>query len=353
MVTTEEGGHIVAEPNFFDQFDVAVKTEIPTTNFFDQFDVAVNEGVSTPEPSEPGFVERTANTFDEAKTSITDSIMQGYDDNYDTSKLDPAMAEKFGMPTKSPMQRTGEVVSETLGAGSNILMDGGLTLIQSLVPDAWEDAIIDYSRTTWEKIAQSPVAREGLEVAKSGMEAYGEWAKENPDYAQAIGDAVAVGSLGRSGAPRRGDTYLKRQQKLGVSNRKGHTKEMLTPASKKNNYGSYYEDKQGTVRWDPNTWTREVIDEVVRVPEVNPSKSYVHNMNAVREASQGYKGVLDDLVSTKGTTINKQAVKHGLANKVNSLSDDTLLTGNPLDKAIKIYTKASKLIDEAEPEPCV
>lgn len=334
--------------NYFDRFD-DVPTEAPLTggqNFFDQFDEAPTE--APPEAAqEPGFLERSQDTLADAGTGITDALFGNEDEYADTSNIDPATMETFGAPTESPMQRVSEAGATALGAASNVLVDGGLSLIQSVMPDSWEERVKNFSREAWDKIMTTP-ARQGVEALEKGYEHYKAWAEENPEWAQTVEEAVSVGSMGRTG-PKRGDTYIKRQKKHNISNRKDQTRQLLEPDTKDFTNWDYYEDTGGTVRGSPKTWTKEVLDEVVRVPDVKPKKSYVHNMNAVRTKSKDYKDELDSLVSAKGKQdINIDSVKTGLANRVNSLDKETLLTGDPLAKAIKIYDHATDLLDEAD-----
>ena len=167
----------MAEPNFFDQFDDEPlgPTDAPP-NFFDQFDpVAEAE-----EEAETTFAERTAETVQGAATSITDELL-GSETDMDTSNIPEDVLGHFGAPTTSALERTQGSVADVVGATSNVVIDGGLTLIQSIMPDSWEESVKDFSRSAWESISESPIMKEGIEVAKSSYEEYQKWAEKNPE----------------------------------------------------------------------------------------------------------------------------------------------------------------------------
>jgi hypothetical protein len=298
-------------------------------------------------------------TLEEAQMNFGDKVLDGQIQGVDTSNISPEMMEKFGEPTASLAERTQSAASEVLSAGSSILVDGGISLVRSLIPDSWEDSIVDFSRDKWEAIAKSPIMQQGIEYAKAGKKEYDEWAKANPEWATRLNEAVNIGALGRApgktlpgqtpNAPKlRGETYIRKQNKNNMNNRKAATQELLEPPTKKNNYGKYYEDKRGTVRWDPNSWTRDVIDEVVKVKDVSPKKSFVHNMNAVRGRSQSFRKELDDLVSTKGTKVNVGGLKEKLQSSVDSMADEVLLSSDAEKMAAKIYRKTEQLLDASD-----
>jgi hypothetical protein len=361
----------MAEPNFFDQFDGSPTPtqalEAPEgANYFDQFDEEKDvEDMTSEEVQKKTYAERSMGTLQEAGTSISDALAQGVDTGYDTSNIDPATMDALGAPTFGPQERVQTALSDTLSAASNIVVDGGLTLLQSIVPDSMQDFVIGYSRQAWDEIAQTPVMREGIALAQAGAEEYAAWAKENPNHAKRLEESINIGALGKARrgtkgtrkegemrteqpnyTPRRGETYLKKNKKDQMNNRKAQARDLIAPDNYDPKNGSYYEGTDGTVRWDPNTWVKETMDEMVKVKDMNHKKSYVHNMNAMREKSQSFKIELDELVLTKGGAVDKQSLKTGLANSVNALEKEVLLSGDAEAIARKIYAKTTRLIDE-------
>lgn len=328
------------------------------------------EDQTAEEAQETTWTGRSTETLKGAGTAISDALTESMDTGYDTSNIDPATMDALGTPTFGPQERAQTAISESLSAASNVIVDGGLSMLQAIVPDSMQDFVIGYSRKAWDEIAQTPIMKKGIEAASMGIQEYAEWAKENPNHARRLEESINIGALGKArrgltgkdvstdmrGAqttierpqytPRRGETYLKKNKKDQMNNRKAQARDLVAPDNYDPKNGSYYEAPGGEVRWDPNTWVKEVMDEMVKVPDMNPKKSYVYNMNKMREKSQSFKDELDELVRTKGGTVNKQSLKAGLANSVNALDSEVLLGTEAGGIARKIYAKTSKLIDE-------
>ena len=257
----------MAQPNYFDQFDDAPLTTGKPTNYFDQFDPTPAEIAAEAEP-EPSFGERTMDTLSSAKTSITDELM-GSETDMDTSNMDPAMLEAFGAPTTSALERTQGSVADTVGATANVVIDGGLSLIQSILPDSWEDSVIDFSRSAWEAVSQSPIMAEGIEAAKAGMKNYNEWAEKNPEWAKRLSDVVDVSSLGRTaGIKRAGVTpeHIKRGRTAGLKQKKNirNNRVKASTTLTKTNGTSLLPTTAllGSVRW-PVSWLRSPTSSTV------------------------------------------------------------------------------------------
>ncbi len=343
----------MAQPNYFDQFDDAPLTTGKPTNYFDQFDPTPAEIAAEAEP-EPGFGERTMDTLSSAKTSITDELM-GSETDMDTSNMDPAMLEAFGAPTTSALERTQGSVADTVGATANVVIDGGLSLIQSILPDSWEDSVIDFSRSAWEAVSQSPIMAEGIEAAKAGMKNYNEWAEKNPEWAKRLSDVVDVSSLGRTaGIKRAGVTpeHIKRGRTAGLkqkknirNNRVAQMNEILEPP-KGTGEGKYYinQDKwYKPTTYDGSAWEREVARELAKVPDVKYGGTYVDNLNATRTRSLEFRDKLDELVASKGAPVSKEKLLAKLGNKINRM-DENLLTGEAREKAIKMYEHLENVV---------
>lgn len=349
--------------NYFDQFD-GMPPASAEGNYFDQFDQQEVETGRLVEP-EKGFMGRAKDTLADAQLGFQDNVIDATVQGMDTSNMDPELLEVFGAPQYGMDERIQSAASEVISTGSNLLVDGGMTLVKSLVPDSWEDAIVDFSRKSWETIAKSPLMQEGIKYAKLGAKEYGEWAEENPEWARKLGEVINIGALGRApgkvlpksipDAPKvRGDTFIRKQAKEGTNNRKAAVQGMLEPATKSFHHGKYYEaplkggGRGGEVVWDPNSWTREVIDEVVRVGDINPKRSFVHNMNAVREKAFGFKNELDELVRTRGRPVDLDDVKRQLQESVDNMADEVLLGADAEQMAGKIYRKAEQLLDASD-----
>lgn len=260
----------------------------------------------------------------------------------------------FGSPEdyKSPAEHAQTMASDAIKWASDRIVDMGFTAAKAIIPDDWEDVIVDYSERGWSELMKNDGFRTGIEMAQAGMDKYGKWAKENPELARRLEEVVNIGAVGmKPVTPNTPLTYPKlerRVTKRALNNRKGAITEMMEPIGKKG---------EGTLRINPDTkrkeyvpskWEQDVNEVVMKVPQVDPKAPYTDNMNAVRDASRSYRQELDSLLKGSEGVVDKQAIKTGLANRVNSLHDETLLTGNAFETATKIYKKAETLIDESD-----
>ncbi len=320
--------------NPFEQFNTpAEQPEVPKDpNPFAQFNTPAVPALVEEPQTESGFFSRS---LDELKgLGEINTTFDKYGD---------------GSIPKSPAQVVVGEAADVLQAGSNILVDGGLTMLDTLMPDVWQEAVKDFSREKWDMVLANPVAQKGLEAAKSGLETYNAWAKENPDWAESLEDIVSITPLARAANFRpRGETYIRKLNKEGDSNKKRRVFDMLRPVNKDLSKDKYFENDKGVIIWDPSTWTREIIDETTKVEGVSPNRSFVHNINALEAAVDAERKSLDARIAKSEKPINLQSVKTGLANKVNNLESETLLVGDALTTGMRVYKRAAQLLDESD-----
>ena len=331
--------------NYFDKYDDMPTAKGPTTkgNYFDKYDEPA-EPVAAPAAEEegPGFLEKAKGHAQSAATGILDSYMGSPDFNSDA-----LFQQELGVPMTG-QRGTAGAIAETVGAASNILMDGGIELVQAILPDSWEDAVVNFSRATWEKANENPTFREGIQLAVKGGEAYSKWAKDNPEYAQAVADAVAVGSLGKTGKVNRGKRMQDEAAEAMVNNRKASARKTLEPA-KGTGDGEYYESlKSRTVRYDPSPWEREVADELAKQKNYNPKRSSTYNMTVAREEATLARESLEAALDAGAKPIDTQKVRQGLINKVNNIDKHTLLTGEASEKAVRMYHYVDELLEASD-----
>lgn len=304
-----------------------------TENYF-----ATREQERPPEQP-PNFFKQKEETLNQAKQ---DAIAE--------TPIADRLAQEFGSPEdyKSPAEHAQTAASDAITWVSDRVVDMGFTAAKALIPDDWEDAIVDYSEQGWTTLMKNDQFRTGIEALESGTEAYGEWANENPELARRLGEVINIGAVGAKPiAPNTPLTYPRLERKVtkrALNNRKGAVTEMLEPIGKKGEGTLRINPKTKKKEYVPSKWEKEVNKEVTRVPTVDPKAPYTNNMNAVRDYATTLRKDLDKLVEVKGEAINKQSVLTGLANKVNNLADETLLSGNAFDVAKKIYKKADELI---------
>ena len=253
---------------------------------------------------------------------------------------------------KSPAGHAQTATSDAISYVGERIVDMGFTAAKALIPDDWEDAIVDFSEASWTKLMQNPKFAEGIGFAKDGLEAYQGWADENPDLSRRLEEVINISSVaGSKLVPSKAGDFPQLERKVAakdLSNRKVGVSQMMEPIGKKGEGNLVINPKTKVKEYVPSKWEQEVNDVVVRTPGVNPKTPFTDNMNAVRNRALSYKDELDTLVLKIGGDIDKQKVLTGLANKVNNLHTETLLSGNALDMGIKIYGRAQELIKASD-----
>jgi len=143
----------------------------------------------------------------------------------------------------------------------------------------------------------------------------------------------------KGGLQRKRATFGTRQEAIA---------DMMVPIGKKGG---------GTITINPKTKRKEYVPsdrekvinaEVVRTAGINPKDPYTTNFRKLEDKAEKLRNNLDAFISSRNAPVNKQALKTGLANKVNSIDEDTFLVGNSRDHAITMYAKAQKLIDASD-----
>lgn len=343
---------------FLDAMDeetvVPARTSVPApvatgvNPFMDALDFEEESELTLRPKSEvkPGFLDRTKGTIQDTATSIVDTVMgQGPDWN----AADPMAVEQQPAGRKALHVLGGDLIP----AVSNVLVDAGFTAARQFIPDSWEDAIVDHSKEAWDVVSSKPGVKEGLEMAKQGMEAYGEWAKENPMLARDLESviniaAVAVPLARGPGAGKAGAAIERRGQQISRNNRKAQVTKLMEPIGKKGD-GTLTLNQWGTKEYVPSKWETEMNREVMRVPGFKPNRSFTENTEAVRERAKYYKDELETHIKKKkNPTIDKVQLQVGLANRVNAIDTDTLLVGDAAKMGRKIFKKAKKLIDKSD-----
>lgn len=256
-------------------------------------------------------------------------------------------------PNRDPAAKTQGMIAAGVTGVSNVLMDGGLTMLDTLVPDVVQDAVKDYSREKWEAVASNPVMKTGLEVLGQGWDAYQEWAEEHPDESERLAEVLELGSLGRTPSAMktpRGATIKAHAYRSVKNKRVRQTQKSLEPAMGTGD-GHYEIDKSTLLNkriYKPSPYEIQVAEQMAKTKGFNPNASSTENMNVAWKEARKIANELEAKLAKVDKPINVQSIKQGLANKVNNLADETLLVGNSLEKAIKIYGQAEKLLDASD-----
>jgi hypothetical protein len=339
----------MAEPNIFDQFDRA-PSQSTRENIFDQFDPV--EEAAAHEEEQPGFLERSTTRLQEMGTSIVDAFGAEDEEYYDPEKISSDIAEAYGPATRSPAEQVQEAGSELISGVSSVLVDGGLTLVDNLIPEDWQESIADFSRSSWEYLNQSPIIREGVALAQDSLEAYEEWAKENPDYANRLEEIVNITAVARpKGTKPAGQAYDRKLAKERVTNRRKAVDKSLEPATPKGGDGELVltPGRLGRYEYKPSKWERKRNNTVTQVKGYNPNKSSLHNRNELLLEAGRTKDTLTRYIVDKGNPeIDTAKLKETLTGVVDHLDTQTLLTGDAKQKALIIFQKAEELIDASD-----
>lgn len=341
---------------------------------------------------EPNFVERSSGRIQQAGRAMTEDLQGKEMAGFDTSNIDPETMEAFGSPTEPFDQRVAGVIRESSVAAGDILLDGGITFIQKYVPEDWQESIVDFSRETWDKFMSSPKFKEGIQMLGSGVEAYQDWANAYPAYADAIGDAIAVGSWARPGGKKPTTDLVTRQranrsdwkgenfgEQLGLNaqnyssgvtpsfkptvgdrtvnqagrrknqSRLNQAKDDLEPIGAERDPTRVRYGARGQKYYDLSSFDEGVAKELVRVPDYSPRRSLVFNMNSARRQALKLKEDLENKITRLGNpAINRSEVQKRLSAVKSSLPNENMLSQPSKEFVNQAFTKINSLINESD-----
>jgi stalled ribosome alternative rescue factor ArfA len=319
--------------NPFDQFDTAAG---PQVNPFDQFD-------------EPDPVVQSKVAAEQRTADVAGDILGVNDPRTPTQLMDEYEA-KLGPAegARSPAEITQSAVADSITWASDRIVDYAFTIGDAIIPDAWQDLVVDTSAKTWNAMMQKEWFREGIELAKQGKASYDKWAEENPDYANRLEEVVTIGALTRAPKTREGTRLDELVTQRAAKTRGDKVRKMMEPPGKKGQGNLRINPKTKVKEYVPSEWEETVNKEVIRVPKVDPKKPYTDNMNAVRNEASAARNRLDTIVRQRGGDIDIGTLRGELNDLVDGLSERTLLTGDAYKIGESIYKHADDLLAKSD-----
>lgn len=336
----------MATANPFDQFDEVAAdvaaTPAPETNPFDQFD--------TDEDKNLGSNSNNPSAEQSYLTRISDALTA--DRAVDTSNVPEDIAARFGDTAGRELgAKAQDVVSDTLVTGAETIFNGGLAMARAILPDDWEEAIVDTSRNAWTRAMSNSTFREGIEYLKEGKASYDGWAKENPEASKRLEEIVNVGAVGAGKVPgvktgtNFGESVVRSADINLKNNRRAQISELLEPPAGKGQ--GHYEIVNGKKTYMPSEWEKDVAREVARVGDVNLRKPVTTNVNHIRDKSMKLREELDGYIIGRGNPeVDMNKIQVGLANKLNTLDSKSLLVGDAMTSAQKVFNVAQDVLAE-------
>lgn len=328
-------------------------------------------GVEEAPQEEDGFLGRSGDALSEMAGDVTEEFT-GKDEFFDMSNVDPEIAAALGEATQGPSEMVQGALSDIFQTGSNILMDGGITMVKNLVPEEYHEDIKTFARDAWDVVATDPTVRVGLEALKSGAKAYSEWANENPDASSRLEEVVTIAPGIRAGTGKKvswktmdgetktiatpgarkspGTDQKRKAQTKQRNNRRAQVDQDLEPINREAGGGRMEPNKHGGGQhYAPDDWERIRNDEVVRVQGYDPKARAAQNRNVLEERVNGLRDKLHaDIEKAGNPVIDRQKLTATFANRINAIDEVDFLSPNARDHAMKVYGQAQKLIDASD-----
>lgn len=302
---------------------------------------------------EVGFLERTGGTLINMGTEISDALFA--DKQMDFGGKYPAgYEEALGAPKKPMSMRVVDAIgNKAIPAVAEITFDAAISGAQAVLPDAWEDAIIDFSKESLEWVASNELAQEGIKIAEKGVGAYAAWAEKNPTAAEQLSGIINIATLGKtpttliSRKPKIGPQIKRSGEKQGWAARKKDMAEKLEPIIKLQGPGKTSIDPLTgrTIYETTDEWSLQIAEEVAKVQKVKKSTPNVTAMNTVREKAIDYRRQLEGLLKSRGNPkINLASIQSRWANKINEMVKNPFLTTQGLATGEKLIDLAKQFI---------
>ena len=282
-----------------------------------------------PTPSvepESTLTSRAGDVFQERKASIAETMSQPLGFGNIT---DPENA--LGISDRATM-----VAGDLIGGFGDITGDALMTGAAAMTPDF----ILEGVGNAFKTIAETDAGREGMKAATQGIESYNNWAKDNRNDAKYLESWFNIGLIATPPTPI--PTTIKgivldagaSLQETGAAITKGGLKElqgtknelvtaMLEPTNTKK-LGSLDLKSEGvlfeTVSYSPEIgYTRDSVDIIAEIPEVDPKKTYTYNSNVIEKARQAEQKKLEAILGRTPVVVDSDVVTQELGKRAGAL----------------------------------
>ena len=229
-----------------------------------------------------------------------------------------------------------EQATQALGAVAGGFLDltgrAVVAGIEVLVPDSLEEPLLDAMASSFDWLMNTEAGEAASQAFGQGYDAYAEWKKENPQDAKTFESVVNIGLIAApakvkskaSPVPSFGRTATK-VERAGIKQKAARTRrqvqDMLFP--EKPTAEMVARTKQeGFIRrnvLDLTNREKQMIDNVMKIPEVKTSRSYQYNYNAIRNANQAKANQLKADLDKMNIVIHPETVQSGIAANLDNL----------------------------------
>ena len=283
-----------------------------------------------PVEPESTLTSRAGDVFQERKASIADTLSR---------PVATEAGDILGTQQEGALSFSDKVVrtaGDLVGGFGDIAGDTLMTGAAAMTPDF----ILEGVGNSFKAIAETDAGREGMKAATQGIESYNNWAKDNPDNAKYLESWFNIGAIATPPTPI--PTAIKgivldaeaSLQETGAAITKGGLKElqgtknelvtaMLEPTNTKK-LGSLDLKSEGvlfeTVSYSPEIgYTRDSIDIIAEIPEVDPKKTYTHNSNVIEKARQAEQKKLESILGRTPVVVDSDVVVQELHKRAGAL----------------------------------
>jgi len=275
-----------------------------------------------PVEPESTLASRAGDVFQERKASIAETMSQplGFG-----NVTDPKNALGIG-------DRATMVAGDIIGGFGDITGDALMTGAAAMTPDF----ILEGVGNSFKAIAETDAGREGMKAAAQGIESYNNWAKDNRNDAKYLESWFNIGAIAVPATPIKGvvlDAGASLQEtgaaitKNGLKKIQGTKNELVTAMLEPTNtkkLGSLDLKSEGvlfeTVSYNPEIgYTRDSIDTIAEIPEVNPKKTYTYNSNVIEKARQAEQKKLESILGRTPVVVDSDVVTQELGKRAGAL----------------------------------
>ena len=278
-----------------------------------------------PVEPESTLTSRASDVFQERKASIADTLSRPVA----TEAEDILGTQQQGaLSFSDKLVRT---AGDLVGGFGDIAGDALMTGAAAMTPDF----ILEGVGNAFKAIAETDAGREGMKAATQGIESYNNWAKDNPDNAKYLESWFNIGAIATPPTPIKGivsDAGASLQEtgatltKNGLKSLQGTKNELVTAMLEPTDIARIpTEDLTSkgfldTITYDPQVgYTRDNIDIVSEIPEVNPKKSYTYNSNVIEKARQAEQKKLESILGRTPVVVDSDVVTQELGKRAGAL----------------------------------
>ena len=278
-----------------------------------------------PVEPESTLTSRASDVFQERKASIADTLSRPV--ATDAGAI-LGTQQEGALSFSDKVVRTG---GDLAGGFGDIAGDALMTGAAAMTPDF----ILEGVGNAFKAIAETDAGREGMKAAIQGIESYNNWAKDNPDNAKYLESWFNIGAITTQATPIKGivsDAGASLQEtgaaitKGGLKSIQGTKNELVTAMLEPTNTARIpTEDLKSkgffdTITYDPDAgYTRDNIDIIAEIPEVNPKKTYTYNSNVIEKARQAEQKKLESILGRTPVVVESDVVTQELGKRAGAL----------------------------------